>query len=167
MLPWAVSQYAAWSNADPVSWKERMRNGAAYLIQGNRNPFVDHPEYLTSIYLDSTSVVGVGNDALAAGWTLRLRANVPNPFQSRTTITFDLARRAPVSLAVYDVAGRRVRSLIDGGTELEAGAHTAEWNGLDESGRRVAAGLYFGRLTAPGGDAATAAGETRRMVVTR
>jgi len=165
MLPWSVTQCRAWSDADPVSWKERMRNGAVYVIQGNRNPFVDHPEYLTMIY-DSTSVVGVGDGAVAAGWTLRLRANVPNPFQSRTTITFDLARSAPVSLNVYDVAGRRVRSLIDGGAALEAGAHTAEWNGLDDNGRRVAAGLYFARLEARGG-AAAEAGQTRRMVVTR
>ena len=72
-------------DADPVSWKERMRNGAVYVIQGNRNPFVDHPEFVAMIY-DSTSVVGVGDGAVAAGWTLRLRQNVPNPFQSRTTI---------------------------------------------------------------------------------
>ncbi len=165
MYPWAVAQYRAWSDVDPPSWKERMRNGAVYVIQGNRNPFVDHPEYLTMIY-DSTSVVGVGDGAIAAGWTLRLRANVPNPFQSRTTITFDLARRAPVSLDIYDVTGRRVRTLLDGGAaELDAGAHTAEWNGLDDEGRSVAAGLYFARLSARGGGGAMA--ETRRMVVTR
>lgn len=170
MYPWAVTQYRAWSDGDPVSWKERMRNGAVYVIQGNRNPFIDHPEYLTFIY-DSTSVVGVGDAAIAAGWTLRLRANAPNPFQSRTTITFDLARRGAVSLAIYDVTGRLVRTLLDGGTtELDAGAHTAEWNGLDTSGRRVAAGLYFARLTARGESgpgSAGAAAETRRMVVTR
>ncbi len=167
MLPWAIAQYLDWAQADPVSWKERMRNGAIYLIQGNRNPFVDHPEFLTLIY-DSSSVVGVGDGAIAAGATLRLRANVPNPFQARTTITFDLARSAPVSLVVYDVAGRRVRTLVDGAA-LDAGAHTADWNGLDDGGRRVPAGLYFARLSARGeaGAAAGTAAETRRMVVTR
>jgi flagellar hook assembly protein FlgD len=95
-----------------------------------------------------------------------MRSNVPNPFQSRTTITFDLARSAPVSLVVYDVSGRRVRTLVDGAAELGAGAHTADWNGLDDGGRRVPAGLYFARLEARG-EAATMPAATRRMVVTR
>lgn len=145
--PWARAQYRAWSNADPVSWKERMRNGAVYVIQGNRNPFVDHPEFLDLIY-DSTLAVGVGDDALAAtGWTVRLRANVPNPFAGRTTITFDLARREAVTLRLYDVTGRVVRTLAVGEV-MEPGDHRIDWNGEDDRGMRVGAGLYFAGLDA-------------------
>ena len=67
-----------------------MRNGAIYVNQHNRNPFVDHPEFVIAIY-DSTSVTGVGDRADA-----RLHAccapPVPNPFQARTTLVYDLAR---------------------------------------------------------------------------
>ena len=96
LLPWAATQYLAWSDADPVSWKERMRNGAVYAIQGNRNPFVDHPEFVTPIY-DSNSVAAWAT-AIAAGWTLRLRPTCRTR-SGATTIAFDLARRAPVALA--------------------------------------------------------------------
>lgn len=156
LLPWAEQQYRQWSAADPVSWKERLRNGAVYSFQFNRNPFVDHPEFLAAIY-DSNSVAGV--DDFGPGGRVRLRQNAPNPFASRTSIGFDLARRAPVSLRVYDVAGRQVRVLAEG--VREAGSHAVEWNGRDEQGAPVKAGLYFCRLEADG------AAETRRIVLAR
>jgi flagellar hook assembly protein FlgD len=91
--------------------------------------------------------------------TFRLHQNAPNPFRPATTIRFDLPRRGPVSLRVYDVAGRLVRSLVDG-SPLEAGRHEAVWDGRNESGRSVGAGLYFYRLQAG------SLSETRRMVLT-
>ncbi len=156
LLPWAAAQYLAWSDTDPVSWKERMRNGAVYAIQGNRNPFVDHPEFVRAIY-DSNSVVGVGDGALAA--TVRLAPNRPNPFSSRTSLRFDLPRPGPIVLRVYDVSGRGVRTLADG--EFAAGSHTLDWDGRDDGGAPLEAGLYFCRLDAG------AAHATRRLVRTR
>jgi endonuclease I len=157
LLSWAVDQYSAWSTSDPVSWKERLRNGAIYVIQNNRNPFVDHPEFIAMIY-DSNSVVGVGDGVSAV--SIRLRQNLPNPFGARTTIGFDLARREPVSLRVFDVTGRLVRTLADGSV-LEAGSHHLEWNGCDEGGAKLGSGLYFCRLVA--GPTSV----TRRMVLAR
>jgi endonuclease I len=156
LLPWAAAQYLAWSDADPVSWKERMRNGAVYAIQGNRNPFVDHPEFVTAVY-DSNSVVGVEDAPLAA--TVRLQPNRPNPFSARTSIRFDLPRRERVALRVYDVTGRAVRTLADG--EFAAGSHALDWDGRGEGGAPLQAGLYFCRLEAG------AAQATRRMVLAR
>jgi endonuclease I len=158
LLPWAVAQYHQWSDGDPVSWKERMRNGAIWVIQHNRNPFVDHPEFVAAIY-DTTSAVGVG-DPLATTATLRLRANVPNPFQSRTTLVFDLARRGPVTLRLYDVRGRVVRTLA-AGEVMAAGNHHLDWNGEDDNGSRVPAGLYFCNVEAGAEQA------VRRVVVVR
>jgi endonuclease I len=157
LLPWAVAQYQTWSSMDPVSWKERMRNGAIYVIQNNRNPFVDHPEFLTMIY-DSNSVAGVG-DGPSAG-SIRLSQNLPNPFSARTTIGFDLARREQVTLRIYDVTGRMVRTLANGNV-LESGSHRMEWNGRDEGGTQLQAGLYFCRLVAG------PVSQTRRMVLAR
>ena len=59
-----------------------MRNGAVYVIQGNRNPFVDHPEFVTPIY-DSNAVAGV--DERAGGGDDPPAPNLPNPFSARTT----------------------------------------------------------------------------------
>src|SRR4029077_1338489 len=63
LLSWASDQYLQWSIADPVSWKERVRNAAIYEYQHNRNPFVDHREYASAIY-DSSTVTGVGHPEL-------------------------------------------------------------------------------------------------------
>ena len=152
LLPWAAGQYVQWSQNDSVSWKERMRNGAIYVIQHNRNPFVDHPEFVALIW-DSTSVTGVGDGAPRAALTLG--PGTPNPFHARTAIAYTLPERARVSLAIYDLAGRRVRTLASG--IAAPGGHQAEWDGRDEAGAAAGAGLYFCRLTAG------AASVTRRL----
>lgn len=50
LLPWALTMMKDWSLQDPVSAKEIARNNAIYAIQGNRNPFIDHPEYACLIW---------------------------------------------------------------------------------------------------------------------
>ncbi|UCE01514.1 MAG: T9SS type A sorting domain-containing protein [Candidatus Latescibacterota bacterium] len=80
-----------------------------------------------------------------------LRQNIPNPFNPTTRIEFDLAQDGQVSLRIYDVAGRLVRTLID--APLKRGRYVGEsaavWDGFDESGQRVSSGVYFYRLNAP------------------
>jgi len=73
----------------------------------------------------------------------------PNPFNPTTTISYDLPSSATVTLAVYDVAGNVVRTLVNAET-VGAGRHDAIWNGRDEAGRSAAAGVYFYRLDAGG-----------------
>jgi hypothetical protein len=72
-----------------------------------------------------------------------LRAS-PNPFTDRTRITFELRCAQPGQLLVYDAAGRRVATLIDG--TLAAGSHAHAWDGRDAAGRRQPAGVYYCRL---------------------
>jgi flagellar hook assembly protein FlgD len=69
----------------------------------------------------------------------------PNPFNPQTTIAFDFPKRESVTLRVFDMSGRLVRSLIT--AELNTpGRHEVVWNGRDDSGRKVASGTYFYRL---------------------
>ena len=84
----------------------------------------------------------------------------PNPFNPATTISFDLPNPAAVNLTIYDVAGKRVRTLVAGET-LATGRHEELWNGRDQTGRVVPAGVYFYRLDA--GDFS----ETRRMTLVK
>ncbi len=72
----------------------------------------------------------------------------PNPFNPQTKITYDLAGEGQVRLEVYDVQGRLVRTLVDGARGV--GRHIETWNGADDSGGRVASGVYLARLTAGG-----------------
>lgn len=70
----------------------------------------------------------------------------PNPFNPVTTIRFALPKSETVSLAVYDVTGRLVRTLLHN-SRKPAGFFEAEWNGTDGNGKQVASGVYFFRLT--------------------
>jgi len=77
-----------------------------------------------------------------------LRQNAPNPFVRATAIRFGLPAAGRAEIGVYDVQGRRVRTLVSG--TVEAGEHVATWDGLDAQGRRAAAGVYFYVLATDG-----------------
>jgi hypothetical protein len=65
----------------------------------------------------------------------------PNPFNPETTIEFSLSERSKVSMTIYDVSGKLIRTLADG--ELPVGDHAMAWNGRDNSGQAVSSGVYF------------------------
>ncbi|MFN8176898.1 MAG: T9SS type A sorting domain-containing protein [bacterium] len=75
-------------------------------------------------------------------------ATYPNPFTSGLRTDFRLSARGAVRIDVRDVLGRQVVTLLD--QALEGGDHSAEWDGRDERGARVAAGVYFVRLDVDG-----------------
>jgi hypothetical protein len=75
-----------------------------------------------------------------------LYQNQPNPFQGTTTIRFDLPKSVPVRLILYDIAGRRVRMLVEG--EQPAGRHAFEWDHRSDAGLRLGSGAYIYRLQA-------------------
>ncbi|MBN2172458.1 MAG: right-handed parallel beta-helix repeat-containing protein [Candidatus Krumholzibacteriota bacterium] len=87
-----------------------------------------------------------------------LNANYPNPFNPDTEIRFGLPEAAPVTLRIYDVAGRLTATLL-AEELLPAGWHTAVWRGRDDAGRPQASGIYLSRLEAGG------ASLTRKMTL--
>ena len=96
-------------------------------------------------------------EAVPASGEIALHANRPNPFVGATTIVYALPRPMPVHLAIYDVTGRKVCTLVNG---LQgAGESRVAWDGRDDVGARVRAGVYFYRLDAE------ATRLTRRMSV--
>ncbi len=70
----------------------------------------------------------------------------PNPFNPQATVAFTLAAAGPVRLAVYDLYGTKVHTLVDG--DLAAGRHEAVWDGRDDRGQAMASGVYLARLVA-------------------
>jgi hypothetical protein len=68
----------------------------------------------------------------------------PNPFNPCTTIVYEAAREGRVQLEIYDVSGRRIRTLVD--RVLTAGEHRSAWDGRDDAGSRVGSGVYFARF---------------------
>lgn len=89
----------------------------------------------------------------------RLAQNFPNPFRDETTIRYQVSAAGPVHLAIYNLVGQRVRTLVD--AVHEAGTYTARWDGRTEEGVPAASGLYLYRLRA---GASTA---TQKMLLIR
>ncbi len=93
---------------------------------------------------------------------LTLMPNTPNPFSVVTSIHYALPSRmadGPVTLKIYNVSGRLVRTLVD--ASQAEGPYNVTWDGRDRHGRPVAAGIYFCRLSAAG------EAVTQRMVLLR
>jgi hypothetical protein len=99
--------------------------------------------------------VGIGeSDVVPMGYFLA--QNIPNPFRTKTTISYQLPRAGEVTLKVYDAAGRVVRVLAD--EPQKSGLHVISWDGRSEEGKFVAAGAYFLRIETGDYEA------TRRMI---
>ena len=95
--------------------------------------------------IDLNDVTGVPDEGDEVHSVVSL-GNHPNPFGRATTIAFSLSRPSHVTLAVYDIAGHKVRTLEEG--HRTAGDHEMRWDGRNEAGRAVANGTYFLRMEA-------------------
>jgi len=188
-LEWEVKPYgeafdgsgrgkSAWTHAidlEPVSGnKVRMRNpilgltrGKAYhwrLRQRHRNVFLPrHSRWVyPSGFRPGEPDIRIGlfpPDPRTLPVILDLEQNYPNPFNPPTTIVFSLSREARVNLAVYDVAGRLVKTISN--RHEDAGEHSYTWYGLNEAGMPVGSGVYFLVLESEGKVSA------RKMVLVR
>ena len=88
-----------------------------------------------------------------------LEQNYPNPFNPSTTIVFSTSRASRVRLAIYDVAGKLVRVVLD--EDRSAGRHEARWDGQNSRGLQAASGVFFYTLSA--GDVEV----SRKMILLR
>jgi flagellar hook assembly protein FlgD len=88
-----------------------------------------------------------------------MRPAAPNPFRTVTDIAFSVPRAMHATVRILDVAGRTVRVLHDGA--VDAGSGRVSWDGRNEAGSRVPAGVYWSRIETPEGSVA------RRIVALR
>ncbi|MCD9617900.1 endonuclease [Chryseobacterium gleum] len=108
LQPWALNQYLAWNAMDPVSPEEIARNNASYTYQGNRNPFIDHPEYVTQIW--GTPVI----DTQAPTAATNVVAN--NPTSNSITVSWTAATDN-IGIASYLVyANGALKATVSGTT---------------------------------------------------
>ena len=115
-------------------------------------PYFDDYAIMPRFQTDLFEFMGTGIDELPAHHaTTRtvLHQNRPNPFGPSTAVRFDLAGAGPqpVRLEIFDVSGRLVRTLVD--RSLPPGEFEVRWDGRTDRGEKVAAGVYFYRLTTP------------------
>jgi hypothetical protein len=102
-----------------------------------------------SALCSDVTCMGVGKIVTSAGsdsrsYPLALHQNHPNPFNPATRIGFTLTRESRVMLEVFDVAGKRIKTLVD--RSMVAGRHSEMWDGTDNNGNPVPSGIYIYRL---------------------
>ncbi len=102
---------------------------------------------------DTSEVFAIGGTTtdVPGATALDLGPCVPNPFNPRAEIVFRLPTAGATRIAVHDVAGRRVRTLVD--RWCAAGRQSVIWDGCDDRGRGAASGVYWVRAVGPGGGA--------------
>jgi len=112
-------------------------------------------QYVIIMFNDSLLFGSAGDDRIRSMATLG--NNYPNPVCEGTTIPYTLPEPASVTLEILDLNGRTVRSLVS--VRMHQGIHQVQWNGTDNRGTRVPAGVYVCRLVTDG------AVQTKRVVV--
>ena len=114
-------------------------------IQLGYEPIFLEGDFLTDVAASPSSPV-----------TFELEQNYPNPFNPETVIEYQLRYAADVAISIFNLQGQKVATLVR--SHQTAGAHKIIWNGTDESGRRVASGVYLYQLKA--GDPSTSSGQS-------
>ncbi len=102
-------------------------------------PFYGRDIFRTASYGDF--ITGVEDDAISSPIIFELLSNYPNPFNGSTIISFTIPTASDAELSIFDLLGRKIKTVISDG--LEAGAHEFVWDGSDNSGNAVASGVYF------------------------
>jgi len=110
------------------------------------------PRMTSDLYGGSS---GVGNN----GSAFTLKQSFPNPFNTRTTVAYSIAKAGNASLKIYNVAGQVVRTLVDG--NVSAGNYTASWDGKAQDGRTASSGIYYARLVSG------SQSQSRKLVLSR
>jgi hypothetical protein len=119
---------------------------------GGQEFFIDN---VRACPISTAAVIGPREDAAPS--PLRLDPSWPNPARGNATLRFALAAPADIRMTIFDVGGRAVRALIDGA--MDAGDHEVRWDGKDDRGNRLPAGVYSYRIQSGGSSVA------RRLVL--
>ncbi|MFC1785892.1 right-handed parallel beta-helix repeat-containing protein [Candidatus Neomarinimicrobiota bacterium] len=119
----------------------------AYDIDGNESWFTKADQ---SVYLDT-------EDIKSSPATSILNQNHPNPFNPSTTISYSLPEESKVTISIYNLLGKQITQLTS--STQHSGTRTIQWNGTDQQGNLVPAGIYFYQLQA--GDFS----QTKKMVL--
>ncbi|MFQ5453575.1 MAG: T9SS type A sorting domain-containing protein, partial [Candidatus Zixiibacteriota bacterium] len=134
-----------------------------YSLEGNRMPFGEN----SFVGIDGRGSISINNIQFATNDgqlvevsssvksstlpdRIKLYQNYPNPFNPETQIDFELVKRGRVKLTIYNVLGKKVKTIIDN-EELTAGIHSAPWDSRNDNSEKVASGIYLYRLETESG----------------
>jgi flagellar hook assembly protein FlgD len=159
----ASSQMLAEGQSEPASWTDRDAEGIrSHLPNYVLDRFLAkelHPELRTLLMHvkgmeEPDSLAVMRGETRAAAIDLlpqvtSLAQSTPNPFMGKAVIGYQVAPPGGrVRITIFDVAGRRVRTLVD--RETPPSFYKVPWDGRDDDGRKLASGVYFYQMKAPG-----------------
>ncbi len=162
---WRLDYSQAGNDASDISWtaaplpRDSMTLALRDIVTdtvvdmtANSSYRIENPSQMPSgrlvIYLGDKSAVeaAINEQMTTAPASYKLYQNYPNPFNPATTIAYDLSSPAYVNLVIFDITGRKIRTLQSG--YREAGSYQVIWDGRDDEGKRAASGIYLYRLQA-------------------
>ncbi|NQV37084.1 MAG: T9SS type A sorting domain-containing protein, partial [Candidatus Marinimicrobia bacterium] len=100
----------------------------------------------TTVRIDppEAGLLSINSELTSIPVTFQLYQNYPNPFNPETTIRFSIPTMEKIHLAVYDIQGRLVKTLVD--ENIPSGNHSVKWSGTNAKGHPVASGMYIYKL---------------------
>jgi len=146
----SISLNRAWEDLNTQEWNMGLTNANSdfnSIVLGHIDVSqVDNPEFIIMY-----EIIGLDGSVLSRGTKtihyihvpgeFALHQNYPNPFNPVTTINYDLAKDGHISIVVYDLLGREVKTLIN---EVQNAGYTSiRWDGTDNRGKTLASGMYF------------------------
>jgi len=130
----------------PVNAAAPLRIGNGGNLAGARGFSGKIDQVLIYNNFEGINTTGVKDETTVIPAKFELFQNYPNPFNPTTTIKFGVAKAGVIQLTVYDILGRKIKTLFNEDTHV--GFHTVNWDGTNEYGNKVATGLYFYQLKA-------------------
>ena len=137
-------------NSNFGGWESTISNRVFYFPENDST-------LIWKFFNDKNPVTSVNDNSVVYPDKFQLYQNYPNPFNPGTTIKYSIPRRVLVKVGVFNILGELVKTLINE-TE-EAGFHSTNWDGRNESYNTVPSGVYFIRLEAEGNS------QTRKIIL--
>jgi hypothetical protein len=118
-----------------------------FFVMNDGSYGVHNAKYAIGILQKSMDIItGVETVSYDLPETYSITQNFPNPFNPTTEIQFGVPRDSRVQIIIYDILGRKVKTLVD--NEMAPGTYKAIWDGRDDNGLGVASGVYLYRIVA-------------------
>ena len=149
-VDWAGQDLIQMVGAGPFNLRpqETVVVGFALIGGHEESDIVESAARAQLLWDNQLSVNAVANEAGVIPAQFDFAPVYPNPGNGRYSLSFTLPDAADVELVIYNALSQEVRALLQ--ESRSAGAHTVEWNGVDDAGAGVASGVYFARLVARG-----------------
>jgi hypothetical protein len=147
MDEWTTNLSQSWSVKDLVANTDTVNIAqGSWLVVATDGEFFKESNYGTSVEFLINGVALIPD-------VFTISQNYPNPFTSSTTIDYDVPQTQHIAIRIYDIRGRLIKTLMN--EEQNAGYKSITWDGTNDDGEKVSAGVYFYQMHTSNGESFT------------